>query len=87
MSEKSQILVEPYWVRFHAVTEDGTNKAYAFLVTHEEIDPNSDPPKDQRWGAVWVDDEDQEAGLSGGWNSLHDIGHGGPGSNVSWSEF
>lgn len=81
----SQALVEPYWVRFHATTSDGkTQKTYPFLVVHEG---SSDSGEDQRWGWVLCDDEDQEAGLTHGLNWRADIGHGGPGANVSWSEF
>lgn len=80
----SQALVNPYFVRFHAVSSDGSNKAYPFQVVHEGA---SDSGEDQKWGWVYCDDEDQEAGLTHGLNWRADIGRGGPGSNVSWSPF
>lgn len=81
----SQVLVEPYFVRFHTVAADGvTQKAYPMLVVHEGP---SDSGEDQKWGWIFCDDEDQTAGLSHGVNYRADIGRGGPGSNVSWSAF
>lgn len=80
----SQELVQPYDVRFHTVTADGTQKAYPFRVVHEGP---SDSGSDQRWGWVLCDDEDSGAGLSHGLNWRADIGHGGPGQNASWSLF
>ena len=76
----SQALINPFYVRFHATTKDGTQKAFAFLVTKEDDGEHLS-------GAVWCDDEDQDAGLSMGWNVRNQIGRGGPGSNVSWSAF
>jgi hypothetical protein len=76
----SQSLVNPFYVRFHATTADGTQKAFAMLVTKEDDGEHLS-------GAVWCDDEDQDAGLSMGWNVRNQIGRGGPGSNVSWSAF
>ena len=77
----SQTLVNPFYVRFHAVTDDGaTEKAFAFLVT--KIDEG-----EHYSGAVWCDDTDNDAGLDTGWNSRVQIGRGGPGQNVSWSPF
>ncbi len=78
----SQNLVEPFYVRFHSNSKENpeTLKAYAFLVT--KVDDN-----EEYSGAVWCDDQDNDAGLSVGWNGRNQIGKGGPGSNVSWSEF
>jgi len=80
----SQALVEPYFVKFHSVSADGTDKAYPFLVVHEGP---SDSGGNQKWGWVYVNDTDNTAGLSVGLNWLPDIGQGGPGKNVSWSAF
>jgi hypothetical protein len=76
----SQAIVNPFYVRFHSAAADGTPKAFVFLVT--KVDDG-----EHYSGAVWCDDEDQDAGLSRGWNSRDRIGRGGPGSNVSWSPF
>lgn len=80
----SQALVDPYFVQYHTVLEDGTLKAYPFLVVHEG---ESDSGGDQKWGWVYANDEDSGAGLAQGINWRADIGHGGPGANASWSEF
>lgn len=77
----SQSLVDPFYARFHTVEEDGTQKAFAFLVT--KVDEG-----EHYSGAVWCDDPDNSAGLTAGaWNSRVQIGKGGPGQNVSWSDF
>lgn len=85
MDDDSQALINPYYVRFHSVADDGvTNKSYPFLVVHEG---SSESGADQKWGWVLCDDEDQSAGLSHGLNWRPDIGHGGPGADASWSAF
>lgn len=83
----SQALVSPYYVQLNSVAKDGkTNKAFPFLVVHEGP---SDSGSDQKWGWVYVGDEDNTIGGPGGgqigvgW--LSDIGRGKPGDNVSWS--
>lgn len=85
MGDESQVLVKPYWVQFHTTSQngEGPEKAYPFLVVHEGP---SDSGSDQKWGWVYVADSDNDAGLSGGVQYLADIGRGGPGQNVSWSE-
>jgi hypothetical protein len=85
MSE-SQALVKPYWVQFHTYDEEnGTSKAYPFLVVHEGT---SESGGNQKWGWVFANDtEPNVAGLSDGENWRGDIGQGGPGKNVSWSVF
>ena len=54
----SQALVDPYFVRFHATADDGSLKAYPFLVVHEGPSESGD---DQKWGWVFCDDENQNA--------------------------
>jgi hypothetical protein len=78
----SQTLVEPFYVKFHSnsVENPDTLKAFAFLVT--KVDDG-----EHYSGAVWCDDQDNDAGLAPGWNERSQIGKGGPGSNVSWSPF
>lgn len=68
--------VKPHYVRFHS----GGN-FYPFLVTHSEGE------EDKKSGWVFAAEEDAEAGLSNGLNRRDKIGHGGPGINVSWSEY
>ena len=77
----SQTLVKPFDVRYHGHSEDGeTEKAFAFMVT--KVDDG-----EHYSGAVWCDDEDNNLGLSSGWNSRTQIGRGGPGYDASWSPF
>lgn len=78
----SQMLVNPYYVRFHTTGKDdaATQKSYAFLVVHEDEGGHLS-------GSVLCLDQDNDAGLSVGWNERTQIGRGGPGSNVSWSPF
>ena len=85
----SQALVLPYAVRFHSTRKSDPTQQLSFpaWVVHENADPSADPPLDQR--DLWVDchDEDNTAGLSIGRNWRADIGHGGPGTDASWSAF
>lgn len=76
MSEISQTLVEPRFVKFH----DGHGKAFLFLVTKEDDGEHLS-------GAVWCDDTDNAAGLTEGWNARVQIGRGDPDKGASWSPF
>jgi hypothetical protein len=78
----SQSLVNTYFVQFHSSSKDDPNtlKAFTFMVTHDNGDGSLD-------GAIWCADQDNDAGLSVGWNERSSIGRGGPGQNVSWSPF
>lgn len=82
----SQVLIYPGFVRFHTHrTSDMTQElAFPFLVVHEG---ETDSGGDQKFGWVFCHDEDNNAGLSVGLNWRADIGHGGPGADVSWSAF
>ena len=83
----SQSLVQPYYVQLNSVAKDGkTLKAFPFMVVHEGP---SDSGGDQRWGWVFVADDDNTIGgpdgVNVGTHYLWDIGRGKPGENVSWS--
>jgi hypothetical protein len=78
----SQSLLNPRYVRFHTTGKDDpdTKKTYAFLVVHEDEGGHLS-------GSVLCLDDDNDAGLSVGWNERTQIGRGDPDKNVSWSEF
>ncbi len=77
----SEALVYPHFVQYHSLVEgEETGLAYPMLVVHENPDQHVD-------GWVFVNDERNTAGLSHGLNWRSNIGHGGPGSDASWSEF
>ena len=76
----SDVLVEPYFVRFHSTAGEETGLAFPFLVVHEKEDDHVD-------GWVFCNDERNDAGLSQGLNWRDKIGHGGPSANVSFSRF
>lgn len=76
----SQSLVEPFYVQFNTTAKDDpeTHKAYAFMVVHADEGEHYS-------GGVYCLDQDNDAGLSVGWNERTQIGRGEPGDNVSWS--
>ena len=76
MADISQTLIVPRFVKFH----DGGGKAFLFLVTKEDDNEHLS-------GAIWCDDNDNEAGLAPGWNGRVQIGRGDAGKGASWSPF
>lgn len=76
----SQSLVTPFFVQFNSTAKDNpdTLKAFAFQVFKVDDDEHYS-------GAVWCADQDNDAGLSPGWNERSQIGRGKPGDNASWS--
>lgn len=77
----SEVLIYPYYVQFHSTAEDSeeTNLAMPMLVVHQGENEELD-------GWVFCADERNSAGLSMGLNWRANVGKGGPGQNVSWSE-
>ncbi len=76
----SQSIVEPFFVQFNSTAkgDPDTHKAFVFMVC--KVDDG-----EHYSGAVWCADQDNDAGLSPGWNDRSQIGRGAPGDNVSWS--
>jgi hypothetical protein len=69
-------MLEPHWVQFH----DGEGNSYPFLVTQHGADEHVG-------GSVLVvgEVEENEAGLSTGWNTREHIGRGDVTKGASWS--
>lgn len=82
----SQLLVKTHFVQFHCTrkSDETQHLSFPMLVVHEGP---SDSGGDQKWGWVFCHDEDNNAGLATSGNWRGDIGHGGEGSDASWSEF
>ena len=76
---ESEVLVTPYYVEFHSLTEDGqVGLAFPMLIVHEK--------EEEVDGWVFCHDARNSAGLSDGLNWRANIGKGGPMENASWSE-